>query len=103
MLILSSLPVFVKCILDDQANKFYDKIHQLYEAALMRRYYAQYALRPFIDSEVNHKRYFIKIPFINKGIDFIDLRSIFKDRSVISSIPDNFENKALPYRYQNFM
>ena len=35
-----------------------------------------------IDSEINHKRHFIKIPFINKGIEFIDLPSIFKDRSV---------------------
>ena len=47
----------------------------------------QHALRPFIDSEINHKRHFIKIPFINKGIEFIDLPSIFKDRSVTSSIP----------------
>ena len=45
------------------------------------------ALRPFIDSEINHKRHFIKIPFINKGIEFIDLPSIFKDRSVTSSEP----------------
>ena len=30
------------------------------------------------DSEVNHKRHFIKIPFINKGMEFIDLHSIFK-------------------------
>ena len=27
--------VSVKCILDDEANKFYDKGHQLYEAALL--------------------------------------------------------------------
>ena len=29
--------------------------------------------------EVNHKRHFIKIPFISKGMEFIDLHSIFKD------------------------
>ena len=55
----------------------------------------QQALRPFIDSEINHKRHFIKIPFINKGIEFIDLPSIFKDRSVTSSIPAYFQNKLV--------
>ena len=54
--------------------------------------YTQHSLRPFIDSETNHKRHFIKIPFINKGIEFIDLPSIFKDRSVTSSIPTYFQN-----------
>ena len=29
-------------------------------------------LRPYIYSEVNHKQNFIKIPFINKGMEFID-------------------------------
>ena len=43
---------------------------------------SQHALRPFIDSETNHKRHFINIPFINKGIEFIDLPSNFKDRSL---------------------
>ena len=70
---LSSLPIPVLRILDTEANKFYDRNHQLYDAALLTRCYTQHALRPFIDSEINHKRYFIKIPFINKGIEFIDL------------------------------
>ena len=38
----------------------------------------------------------IKIQFVNKGIEFIDLPSIFKDKSVISSIPTYFENKESP-------
>ena len=38
----------------------------------------------------------IKIPFINKGIEFIDLHSIFKDNSVISSIPNYFNNSETP-------
>ena len=90
---LSSLPVSVKCILYHEANKFDEKGHQLDKAAFLTRCYTQYAFRPVIDSEVNHKRSFIKIPFINEGIDFIDIPSIFKDRSVPSSIPDYFENK----------
>ena len=88
---LSSLPISVLRILDTEANKFYDRNHQLYDAALLTRCYTQHALRPFIDSEINHKRHFIKIPFINKGIEFIDLPSIFKDRSVTSSIPVYFK------------
>ena len=56
----------------------------------------------FIDSEVNHKRHFIKIPFINKGIEFIDLHSIFKDNLVISPIPNYFKKSETPiicYKY----
>ena len=49
-------------------------------------------LSPYIDSEVNHKQHFIKSPFINKGMEFIDLHSIFKDNSVISSNPNYFNN-----------
>ena len=47
-------------------------------------------------------RSFIKIPFINKGIDFIDLPSIFQDKSVIQSIPTYFQNSEPPiicYKY----
>ena len=100
--IISSLPISVLRILDTEANKFYDRNHQLYDAALLTRCYTQHALRPFIDSEINHKRHFIKIPFINKGIEFIDLPSIFKDRSVTSSIPAYFHNSEPPiicYKY----
>ena len=99
---LSSLPISVLRILDTEANKFYDRNHQLYDAALLTRCYTQHALRPFVDSEINHKRHFIKIPFINKGIEFIDLPSIFKDRSVTSSIPAYFQNSEPPiicYKY----
>ena len=64
--------------------------------------YVQHFLSPYIDSEVNHKRYFIKIPFINKGMELIDLHSIFKDNLVISSIPNYFNNSETPiicYKY----
>ena len=53
-------------VLDIEANWFYDRNHQMYEAALLTRCYTQHALRPFIDAEINHQRHFIKIPFINK-------------------------------------
>lgn len=100
--LLSSLPIPVLRILDIEANKFYDRNHQIYDAALLTRCYTQHALRPLIDSEINHQRHFIKIPFINKGMDFIDLPSIFQDKSVTSSIPDYFQNSEPPmicYKY----
>ena len=39
--------------LDDTANKFNDRKHDLYEAALLTRCYIHHALRPYIDSEIN--------------------------------------------------
>ena len=93
---LSSLPVAVLRSLDTEANRFYDRNHHMYDAALLTRCYTQHALRPFIDSESNHIRNFIKIPFINKGIDFIDLPSIFQDKSVTQSIPTYFQNSEPP-------
>ena len=90
-------------ILDTEGNKFYDGNHQLYDAALLTKCYTQHALRPFIDSETNHERHFIKVPLINKGIEFIDLPSIFKDRPVTSSISTYFQNSEQPiicYKYK---
>ena len=84
---LASLSVSSLRKLDYEANKFYDRKHNLYEAALLTRCYTQHALRSYIDSEINNIRHFIKIPFINKGIEFIDLPSIFRDNNVISAIP----------------
>ena len=102
---LSSLPISVLRNLELEANKLYDRANKLYKAALLTRCYVQHFLRPYIDSEVNHKRHFIKIPCINKGtcIEFIDLHSIFKYNSVISSIPNYFNNSETPivcYKYK---
>ena len=73
--------------LDFKAYTFYDRANRLYEAALLTRCYTQHALRPYINSEINNIRHFIKIQFVNQGIEFINLPSRFKDKSVISSIP----------------
>ena len=40
--------------------------NKLYKAAFLKRCYVQHFFSPYIDSEVNHKRNFIKILFINK-------------------------------------
>ena len=45
---------------------------------------------------------FIKISFINKSMEFIDLHSIFKDNLVILSIPNYLNNSDTPiicYKY----
>ena len=88
--------------LDIEANKFYDRAPQLYDGALLTRCNTQHALWPYIDSKINHIRHFIQLQFVNKGIEFINLPSIFKDISVISSIPTYFENMEPPmicYKY----
>ena len=99
---LSSLSISV--LRNLEANELNDRANKLYKAALLTRCYVQHFLSPYIDSEVNHKRDFIKIPFINKGMEFIDLHSISKDNLVISSIPKYFNNSETPsicYRYNN--
>ena len=58
--------------LDIEANKFYDRAHRIYDAAILTRCYTQHALQPFIDSAINHIRHFIKIQFVNKGSEFIN-------------------------------
>ena len=94
---LASLSVSSLRKLDDEANKIYDRKHNLFEAALLTRCYTQHALRPYIDSEINHIKHFIKIPFINKGIEFIDLPSIFRDNNVISANTFIFRKHGISY------
>ena len=57
--------------LDTESNKSYDRTNRLYDADLLTRCLTQHALRPVIDFKSNHIRHFIKIPFINKGIDLL--------------------------------
>ena len=66
---LVTLSISSLCNLDIEANKLYDRAHRLYDAALLTRYYTQHALRPYIDSKINHIRHFIKIQFVNKGLN----------------------------------
>ena len=96
------MPISVLRNLEFEAKKLYDRANKLYKAALLTRCYVQHFLSLYIDSEVNHQRHFIKIPFINKGIEFIDLHSIFKDNLVISFIPNYFNSSETPiicYKY----
>ena len=76
-------------------NEFYDRANKLYNAALLTRCCVQHFLSTYIDSAVNHKHHFIKYPFINKVMEFVDLHSIFKGRSVISFVPNYFINTEI--------
>ena len=98
---LVSMSIYSLRNLDIDANKFYDKAHGLYDAALLTWCFTQHSLQPYIDSEINHIRHFVKIQFVHKGIEFINL-PIFKAKSVVSSIPTYFENKEsriICYKY----
>ena len=92
---LISLPISILRSSDTEANKFYDRSYRLYDAALLTKCYSEHALHP-IDFKTNHVRHFIKIPFINKGMDFIDLPSTFRDKSVQSAVPNYFKNCEVP-------
>ena len=97
---LSSLPISVLRSLDTEANKFYDRTNRLYDAALLTRCYTQHALHPVVDSKINHIRHFIKI--LIKEWTLLILPSIFRDKSVQSSIPSYFKNyevSIICYKY----
>ena len=99
---LNSLPISVLRILDTEANKFYDRSNRLDDTALLTRCYTQHALRPVIDSKINHVRHLIKILFINKEMEFIDLPCTFRGKSVQSAVPNYFKNFEVPiicYKY----
>ena len=67
---LAILSIFSLRYLDIEDNKFSDRAHRFYNAALHTRCYTQHALWPYIDSKINHIRQFIKIQFVKKGIEF---------------------------------
>ena len=76
------------------------------DAALLSMCYTQHTLRPVIDSKINHMSHFIKLILINKRVDFIDLPSIFRDKSVQSSVPNYFQNCEGPiicFKYNTFI
>ena len=63
---LSSSPISVLRSFDTEANKFYDRTNRLYDAALFIRCNTQHALRPVIDSKINHIFILLKFPSLIK-------------------------------------
>ena len=52
------------------------------------------------------KTQFIKIKFINQGLDLLNISNIFRDHRVTSKIPQYFENLDPPlicYQYKNLL
>ena len=89
--------------LDKEADDIYVRAHPFYDVACIIQSYTQHILRPHIDDTSDHKRHFLKISYLNKGIDFIDLAGIFKDRRVSDKIPKYFKNSETPmicYKYK---
>ena len=99
---LSSLSISALRQIDKWADKIILRTDPLVKTASLIQSYTQHVLRPHIDKVSEHQRFFLKIPFINKGIDFIDLQSIFRNKHVIDSIPKYFKNQEPPiicYKY----
>ena len=101
--VLTSLSITSLSRLDEVADNIVVRQHPLYNIASLVQSYTQHILRPHIDDVNDHKRHFFKITFLNKGIDFIDLQSIFNDSKVKHSIPKYFKNTENPiicYKYK---
>jgi hypothetical protein len=95
----------ISCLrkVDEEADNIYIRTHPMYEVASIVQSYSQHVLRPHVDEASSHKRSFLKILYCNKGIDFIDLASIFKDKRVQDNIPLYFKNSETPmicYKYK---
>ena len=60
----------------------------------MAYYYSK--LFPKIDRPEDHKKHFIKIKYVNKGFDFVNIVGIFNDHSVKEQILGYFDNTELP-------
>lgn len=69
---------------------------RVYEGARIITAFCYHRLFPRIDKVEDHKRHFLSIKYINRGIDFINLSSIFNDSSVQRSIPPYFDNTEPP-------
>ena len=85
--------------------KEYDTISffsPLYEYSRIITAFCHHRLFPRIDKPEDHKRNFLKINYISRGIDFINLSSIFNDSTVRNFIPpffDNIEPPIISYTY----
>jgi hypothetical protein len=100
---LTSLSIQSLKKLDEEADQYVIQTDPFYTVSYLIQNYTQHVLRPHIDTQSDHDRHFLKIHFINKGIDFIDVPSIFRDRRVIDSVPKYFRNSEVPiicYKYK---
>ena len=98
---LSSIPaVQLKSVLDD-AQLAYFKNTDWFRLNIIVNFCLN-KLYPTIKS-IQPKRRFIKIDFINKGFDLLNISNIFRDHRVQSKIPQYFHNLEPPticYKYK---
>ena len=100
---LTTLPISSLRKIDEEADDIYLQTNPFYEVASIIQSYTQHILRPHIDPESQHDRHFLKISYLNKGIDFIDLPSIFKDKRIVDKVPKYFKTLEPPmicYKYK---
>ena len=91
-------------LLEQEADKIILRTDKFYLCAIIIQNYAKHYLHPRIRRPDEVKRYFLKKNFLNKGIDFININSILKDKNVVKYIPQYFQNKEIPaicYSYKN--
>ena len=96
---LSSLPISVLRSLDTEANKFYDRTNRLYDAALLTRCYTQHALRPVIDSKINHIRHLSKFLLLIKVWTLL----IYRAFSEINGYNHSYQIISRTVKYQSFV
>ena len=78
-----------------EANKLYDRANYIKQHFLQGvMFNISLLLISILRSTV--KDILSNIPFINKGMEFNDLHSIFKNKLVILSIPNYFNNSETP-------
>ena len=96
---LSTLPISVLRSLDTEANKFYDRTNRLYDAALLTRCYTQHALRPVIDSKIDH------ISILSKFLLLIKVWTllIYRAFSEINRYSHPYQITSRTVTYQSFV
>ena len=68
---LVTLSISSLCNLDIEANKFYDRAHWLYDAALLTGCYTQHALWPYMDSKLIILGILSKLNLSTRGLNWL--------------------------------
>ena len=79
-----------------ETDKYVCRTQSFYEVSSIISSFTYHYIKPRIDKSSYHIRHFLKIQFLNKGVDFIDLPSILRDRRVCKLIPSYFNNTEIP-------
>ena len=99
MLLSVSLPKLSELQSLAQESTNYDDKSAEYRVSATILHIAQYRLFRSVRSDLlstNAKTHFIKLNFINKGIDAVNLPSILRSKSVIETVSTYFKEKEPP-------